>query len=373
MAHPPKHDVRAVGAQFQLRGEFVSATPHGSGHINDSYAATYRDEGRLVRYIHQRINHHVFKNPLDVMENIVRVTEHQRRKLEAAGRRDIERRALTLVPANDGRAFAHDSDGNTWRTYFCIEGAKTHDSVQTPAQTAEAAKAFGEFQKQLTDLPGARLHETIPDFHHTPKRFEALVAAIESDACNRAKDARPEIEFVLAREPVTCVLVEKQAAGVIPERTTHNDTKINNVMFDDRTKEGICVIDLDTVMPGLVLYDFGDLVRTATSPAREDERDLALVRMQMPMFQALVDGYLASAGEFLTPAEKEHLAFSGRLITLEIGIRFLTDFLQGDTYFKIHHEGHNLDRARTQFRLVESIEEQEDAMNEAVRAWTGGD
>jgi len=365
-----KHDVPAISAGFEISGRFVSAIPYGSGHINDTYATTFDQGGKAVRYILQRINHNIFKDPRALIENIARVTAHQHRSLQAAGVADTSRRALTLIPSRDGLPYYNDAEGNFWRGYLFIENARTYDAIESPAQAEEAARAFGEFQKQVTDLPGARLHETIPDFHHTPKRFEALIKAIEADPCNRAKEVKPEIDFVLSRKAVTSVLVDKQQAGVIPERITHNDTKLNNVMLDVETNKGICVIDLDTVMPGLALYDFGDMVRTATSPRPEDELDLSLIEMQMPMFKALVEGYLSSAHDFLVPAEREHLAFSGKLITLEIGIRFLTDFLLGDQYFKIKRERHNLDRSRTQFRLVQCIEAQEEAMNEFVRSWT---
>lgn len=369
-AGQPKHDVRAVGGNFQLKGEFESAVPYGSGHINDTYLAVYKVQGQPRRFIHQRINHNVFKDPVSLMENIARVTAHQRRKLEAENCPDPERRALTTISAKDGRAYWQDAEGNTWRTYIFIEGATSHDSIQSAAQATQAAKAFGQFQSMLTDLPGERLHDTIPGFHDTPKRLQALMAAIERDERNRAAEASKEIEFVMARAGITSALLDKHAEGLIPERITHNDTKLNNVMLDDVTSEGICVIDLDTVMPGLALYDFGDMVRTATSPRPEDELDLSLIHMRMPMFEALVDGYLSAAHGFLTPTERDCLAFSGKLITLEIGIRFLTDFLMGDVYFKTKRPNHNLDRCRTQFRLVESIEEQEDAMNQVVRDWT---
>jgi aminoglycoside phosphotransferase (APT) family kinase protein len=214
----------------------------------------------------------------------------------------------------------------------------------------------------LASMPAPRLHETIPDFHHTPRRFAALERAISEDLANRAADAKPEIDFALAHESIVGVLVDAN----LPERVTHNDTKFNNVLLDDATGEGICVIDLDTVMPGLAAYDFGDMVRTTTSPAMEDEQDLFKVSMEFPMFEALTRGYLDATGSFLTNAEKEHLAFSGKLITLEVGIRFLTDHLAGDTYFKVHREGHNLDRCRTQFKLVESIERQEEKMSRLV-------
>ena len=357
-----KHDVRAVARQFQIYGEFLSVGPYGSGHINDTYCAVFNQGGAPVRYILQRINHSVFKTPAALMENVRRVTTHLSQKV--AHRPDSSRCALTLVPARDGRSWHCDPDGNYWRKYLFIENARTYDAVESPQQAFQAARAFGQFQKLLADLPSPRLHDTIPDFHHTHRRFAKLEAAIAADSANRAQLARPEIEFALNHKPMAGVLL---AAG-LPERVTHNDTKLNNVMLDDKTGEGICVIDLDTVMPGLALYDFGDIVRTCTSPAKEDERDLSKVKMQFPMFEALARGYLATAGEFLTKAERQHLAFSGKLITFEIGIRFLTDYLEGDVYFKVHREGHNLDRCRTQFKLVESIRQQEDQMNKLVDA-----
>jgi Ser/Thr protein kinase RdoA (MazF antagonist) len=238
--------------------------------------------------------------------------------------------------------------------------------VRSPAQAESAAKAFGAFQALLADLPGERLHETIPDFHHTPSRFARFQAALAKDSHGRAAAAGPEIAFALARASEVSVVVDALRDGSLPERVTHNDTKLNNVLLDDITQEGVCVIDLDTVMPGSALYDFGDLVRTSTSPATEDETDLSRVRMQLPMFAALVRGYLTSARGFLTPREKELLPFAGKLITLEIGLRFLTDWLEGDTYFKIKRPMHNLDRCRTQFKLVASIEEQLPTMQEIV-------
>lgn len=368
---PPKDDLREIARHFQIGADFLAARPCSSGHINDTFVATYGRDGAEVRYIHQWINHHVFKRPELVMENIHRVTSHQRRQLLANGCADPERRALTIIPAQDGRPFHCTPEGHYWRTFQFIENARTSEAVESPAQAREVARAFGAFQHQLVDLPSPRLHETIPNFHHTPSRFAALVAAVEADPENRSAEVRREIDFALARQPITETLVALQSRGEMPERITHNDTKLNNVMLTPEG-EGICVIDLDTVMPGLALYDFGDMVRTATSSTLEDERDLSLVRMQMPMFQALVDGYLSAARDFLVPAERDHLAFSGKLITFEIGIRFLTDHLLGDTYFKIHRPGQNLDRARTQFALVTSIEAQEEAMAAYVgESWRG--
>jgi hypothetical protein len=356
----PKHDVRAIARHFQIEGEFAGAELYGNGHINDTFCAVFNQGGQRVRYIVQRINHNIFKNPAAVMENVQRVTAHLGKK--CAGQSEAGRRVLTLVPARDGAAFYRDAEGNHWRAYIFIEKARTLEAVETPAQAFEAARAFGRFQKQLADLPAPRLHDTIPDFHHTPKRFAALEQAIQTDTANRAKLARPEIDFAL-RHGAIC---DRLLNAKLPERVTHNDTKFNNVMLDDATGEGICVIDLDTVMPGLALYDFGDMVRTATSPAKEDERDVSKVTMQFPMFEALARGYLSAAAEFLTAEEKKLLSFSGKLITFEIGIRFLTDFLAGDVYFRVHREGHNLDRCRTQFKLVASIDQQEEQMEKLV-------
>ena len=247
-----------------------------------------------------------------------------------------------------------------------IEGVQTFEAVQSPDQALQAGRAFGEFQSLLVDLPDGRLNETIPGFHNTRQRFAALQQAIQRDHVNRAQAAKPEIEFALKHEPLVDVILDAMAKKKIPERITHNDTKFNNVMLDTVTGDAKCVVDLDTVMPGCALYDFGDMVRTTTSPTLEDEQDLSKVKMQMPMFKKLAEGYLATAGRFLTRAEKALIAFSGKLITFEIGIRFLTDHLSGDTYFRIHRPDHNLDRCRTQFKLVESIERQEKAMQKYV-------
>ena len=275
-------------------------------------------------------------------------------------------RVLRFVPTHDGKTYHVTADGNYWRTYYFIENARIYDVVESPKEAYQAAKEYGYFQQLLTDLPGGRLHDTIPDFHNTPKRFATFERALAADAHNRAASCRQEIQFALEHKPITAVLLDLHAKGDIPERVTHNDTKFNNVMLDNETGEGICVLDLDTVMPGLALYDFGDMVRTTTSESAEDERDLSKVHMEMEMFDALARGYLSTAGAFLNPVEKAHLAFSGKLITFEIGIRFLTDYLEGDHYFKVHRAGHNLDRCRTQFKLVESIEHQEAEMNALV-------
>ena len=351
---------------FQIYGSFVDAQPYGSGHINDTLVASFSQAGTRVRYIFQRINHRIFKDPVALMENIARVTAEAQRQLRLAGVPDASRCSLSVIPTLSGQPVHRDEGGNYWRCYPFIEGARTYDIIQNPRQAYEAARAFGEFQRLVAGLEGPRLHETIPNFHHSRDRFEKLRATVTADANDRLKLAQPEWDFFQSMEPMVDRLLDLQAAGQIPERVTHNDTKLNNVMIDDATENGICVIDLDTVMPGLALYDFGDMVRTATSPVAEDETDLSKVRMQMPMFEALVRGYLSSAGDFLNQVEKVHLAFSGKLIAFEIGLRFLTDFLEGDVYFKVKRDGHNLDRCRTQIALVKSIDAQEAAMNQLV-------
>lgn len=356
---------RAVLAgAYEFRGELLSGTPYGSGHINDTYLLAVDQAGREVRYIAQRINRRVFRDPAGIMSNIARVTAHVAQKVHS--RKDASRRVLTLVLTRDGCSFLKDEAGDYWRVYLFIEKARTYDVARDPAMAASAARAFGEFMSALRDFPADTLHEAIPRFHHTPSRYAALMQAVEEDRVGRAASVTREIDFFRAREEDAHRLVMLHEQGRIPLRVTHNDCKINNVMIDDETGEGICVIDLDTVMPGLSLYDFGDMVRTATSSAAEDERDLSRVHMRMEMFQSLVKGFLDGAGEFLTEAELEFLPFAGKLITMETAMRFLTDYLNGDTYFKIARPDHNLDRCRAQCRLVESIESQLGQMRRAV-------
>jgi hypothetical protein len=355
-------DIKTAGKAFQIYGNYVESGEYGSGHINDTFCVVYNQAGILVRYIFQRINKKIFKDP--VADNINRVTAHIAGKMPDTP--DTFRRVLKIIPAVDGRIYHLDEAGNFWRAYFFIEKARTYDSIQAPGQAFEAAKAFGSFQMMLADLPLPPLHDTIPDFHNTPVRFRAFERVLVEDKCNRAWPAKREVDFALNRKPVAGTFVDMHAKGVLPMRVTHNDTKLNNVMLDDVTGEGICVIDLDTVMPGLVLYDFGDMVRTMTCLVAEDERDLSGVSMQFPFFEEIVRGYLKGVGDMLSANETGLLAFSGKLITFEIGLRFLTDYLAGDTYFKVQREGHNLDRCRRQFKLVESIEDQEDRMMKFV-------
>jgi hypothetical protein len=365
-----------ISRQFQIYGDILYAEPCKIGHINETYMATYNQGGTLVKYIHQKVNQSVFKKPQEVMENLVRVTSHVRQRLQSEKARDVTRKALTLIPARDGRSYYLDPEGEYWRTFVFVERAQTFEAVQSSRQAFEAGKAFGGFQQLVVDLPGKRLHETIPHFHNTRRRYDRLCEMIKSDPYNRAKVAEEELEFALAQEPMVDVLLKALESGELPERVTHNDTKFNNVMLDWETGEALCVLDLDTVMPGTVLYDFGDMVRTTTSPTLEDERDLSKVGLRLPVFEALAHGYLSATEPFLTPAERKLLVFSGKLITYTIGIRFLTDFLAGDKYFRIHRPEHNLDRCRTQFALIRSIEEQEEEMcNLVEQLWskvTGG-
>jgi aminoglycoside phosphotransferase (APT) family kinase protein len=358
--------LRKVAEAFEIPGRWRSSARFGSGHINDTYVAMFEHEGRSVRWLQQRINQGVFREPEKVMENVERVTAHQHRVLAREGVGDADRRALTLVPARAGGFLFVDPDGDSWRTYRFIEGASSQDVIRSSRDARIAAAAFGHFQAQLADLPGVRLHETIPRFHHARARLETLLAAARDDDHGRLRDCRAELDFVLAREGLVDRLLDLQEKGVLPERIPHNDTKLNNVLFDDRTGEALCVIDLDTVMPGLALYDFGDLVRSATSPTAEDERDLSRVAMRLETFTALARGYLEEAVRFLTAAERAELAFSGLLVTLVVGMRFLADHLSGDTYFRVHRPNHNLDRCRTQLALVASIERQRDRMEAIV-------
>jgi len=360
-----KYDFKEIVQQFLIDGHVCEISPFGTGHINDTYCVVSEQGDVRRRYVLQRINHAIFKDPPKLMENVRRVTDHIRQKLQTQDAA-MAARQLIVVDTEDGTGCYRDAQGNYWRMYNLIENAVTFDQLETPELAYEAARMFGWFQRMLTDLPGPELHETIPDFHTTPKRYQAFLEVLEQDPCNLAKEARPEIDFVLENASICDVLLGRVDTGEIPVRITHNDTKINNVMLDSDTHKGVCVVDLDTVMPGLSLYDFGDMVRTATSPTEEDETDLSKITMRISMFEMLAKGFAEETHSFLTDTEKKYLAFSGKLITFEQMIRFLGDHLAGDTYYKIHRPGHNLDRARTQMKLIQSMIKQEDAMNAAA-------
>jgi len=360
-----KRDVKSIVKHFCISSKLSDIRPLLRGHINDTYVLTTRKNEHIVRYILQRINQTVFKDPPSVMGNIIRVTEHIRSRMKQIDP-SLASRQLTVIASDDDTFFNKDSDGNFWRVYNFIEDAVAYDVFESAELAYEVARMFGWFQRMLVDLPGPALHESISDFHNTPKRFETFQRILKEDTCNRAKNAKAEIKFLFDNVAICDVLLNLADEDKIPVRVTHNDAKINNVMLDKNTNKGVCIVDLDTVMPGLSIYDFGDMIRTGATLADEDERDLSKIAMNLPMFEVLVRGYAEQSKHFLTSTEKEHLAFAAKLITFEQFIRFLTDYLAGDVYYKVHREGHNLDRTRTQMKLVQSIIEQEEAMNEVV-------
>lgn len=352
----------SIASNFMFHGKFISAQPYGFGHINDTYLALY-DSGNhaLKRHILQRINHNVFKDPDAVMQNLVKVTDHLQKKILHDGG-DPLRQTINLVPTMDGDSYLKTPDGEFWRAEVFIEGAQTYQVPTNPVHYYQAARAFGNFSQMLSDFPVDNLSITIPDFHNTPKRFAAFTDSLSRDPQNRAAHAKPEIDFILSRESEISVLVDLAVQGQLSMRVTHNDTKFENVMIDDQTGEGICVIDLDTVMPGWIVFDFGDAVRSGANPANEDEPNLNKVFFEFDVFRHLAHGYLDGALDVLSKIEIDHLAFACRLITLEQAIRFLTDHINGDIYYRIHRVNHNLDRCRTQIKLVQGMESQFDRM-----------
>lgn len=358
--------VREAIANFNFTGRLKDRRPFGSGHINDTYLLTFEigDMGDMSAIL-QRMNREIFLKPVELMENIVGVTSHLREKIIENGG-DPERETLNIIPAKDGKAYYIDSKGEYWRSYKFITDAKCYDQVEKPEDFYESAVAFGNFQRLLADYPADTLHETIKGFHDTRARFEVFKQAVAQDVFGRAASVAREIEFVLAHEETARVFGELQEKGQVPLRVTHNDTKLNNIMIDNSTRKGICVIDLDTVMPGLAMNDFGDSIRFGASTAAEDEKDLSKVSCSMELFEIYVKGFLQGCAGSLTPKEVELLPMGAKVMTYECGMRFLTDYLQGDHYFKIHREDHNLDRARTQFKLVEDMEGKWDIMEEIV-------
>lgn len=356
-------------AQFALEGRLIEKRPYGNGHINDTFLLTSETaDGEKKRYILQRMNHDIFKNPQELMENVINVTEYLRKVILAQGG-DPNRETLNVIKTHDGSSYYMDDNGNYWRVFLYIEGTVCLEMVEGPEDFYDSAVAFGNFQKMLADYPAEKLHETIPNFHNTPSRFRDFQKAVEEDKMGRAALAREEIEFALAREKDTAVLLDLLQEGKLPLRVTHNDTKLNNILFDEETKEALCIIDLDTVMPGLSHYDFGDSIRFGASTGAEDEKDLSKVEMDLNLFEAFTKGFLEGCGGSLTEKEIEMLPMGAKLMTYECGIRFLADFLEGDVYFKIHREGHNLDRARTQFKLVADMEKKWDEMAAIVEKY----
>lgn len=354
-----KQRAAAAAAQFQAGSTVKSALPYGEGHINDTFLIEMTAAPH--RYILQRINTNVFANPEMLMQNVVAVTEYLQSAIGEQGGNPAEE-TMTVIPAKDGRAYFTANDGTVWRMYIFIEKGISFQTAEPPQALAASAKAFGRFAKMLDGFPAAQLHETIPHFHDTPRRLQNLKQALEADACARAAGCGPEIDFVLQREKDCRVLMDLLAAGELPLRVTHNDTKLNNVLIDPDTLRGVCVIDLDTVMPGLIHNDFGDAIRTGATTAAEDERDLSKVEFSLPLYQMYARSYLEELGDILKPKEREMLPWGAKLMALECGMRFLTDHLEGDVYFKTHRPNHNLDRTRTQLKLVQDMEQHWDEM-----------
>ena len=356
---------------FQLEGMVMKAIPYGSGHINDTFLVTLRkDDGSEGRVLLQRMNKSVFKQPVELMENILNVTSYLRKAIIANGG-DPERETLNVINTKDNLPYFLDSEGQYWRCYVFIENARSYDQVETQEDFYQSAVAFGNFQKLLADYPAETLHETIVGFHDTKARFEVFKKAIAEDVCGRVASVRAEIDFYLEREDVANVFGDLLAKGEIPLRVTHNDTKLNNVMLDDATRKGICVVDLDTVMPGLAMNDFGDSIRFGASTAVEDEPDLDKVWCDMGLFEAYAKGFIEACDGKLTAKEIELLPMGAKVMTYECGMRFLTDYLQGDTYFRTHREGQNLDRCRTHIKLIQDMEAKWDTMNAIIKKYGG--
>ena len=350
---------------FGITGEPTDYQVFTSGHINSTFRIAFEENGQTQKYLVQNINTLVFKDPDALMENIVRVTHYLRKRIREQGG-DPERETLHFLKTTDGQLCLHRGE-RCWRVYRFIDHSFTYELLTDAAPFRSAGERFGHFQRLLADYPIESLYETIPDFHHTPKRVAALEAAAAADVVGRAHSVQKELSFALARKDDAEVALRLLNEGKVPLRVTHNDTKLSNILFDETTKEGICVIDLDTIMPGLSLYDFGDAIRFGAATAKEDERDLSLVSVSPELFRAYTAGFLSACVSALTEAEIDHLAFSAKLMTYECGVRFLTDYLCGDTYFKIDAPDHNLVRARNQFKLVAEMERMMPELEQIVK------
>jgi len=362
--------VNKIAGQFCFEGKMTQMKPYGNGHINDTFLLTYETkENGSINVILQKMNKNVFPDPAGLMENVQSVTEFLKKKIRACGG-EPDRETLTVIPAKNGKAYYQDEDGEFWRAYVFISGTVCFDLPENEEIFYESAYAFGKFQKMLEDYPAQTLKETIANFHNTKVRFATFKKAVAEDVMGRAKDVQEEIRFVLDREEVADFFTDMQERGELPIRVTHNDTKLNNVLMDAKTGKALCVVDLDTVMPGLAMNDFGDSIRFGASTAEEDERDLSKVSCDMGLFETYVRGFLEGCDGGLTAKEIELLPMGAKVMTYECGMRFLTDYLQGDTYFKIHREGHNLDRCRTQFKLVADMEKKWQQMQDIVKKYS---
>ncbi len=353
-----------VCRNFGINGELVDLEVMHDGHINTTFVAFFNDGDEIKKYLVQGINTKVFKDPDRLMNNIVGVTSFLREKIEENGG-NPDRETLSFIPANDGKYY-HYHDNKCWRIYHFIDNSYTINIIKNPSVFENAGRSFGLFQKNLSGYPMENLHEIIKDFHNTPKRLDNLKASIKADVKGRVSEVEKEIEFALSREADCGKILKLYRDGLIPLRVTHNDTKLNNILFDKNTNESICVIDLDTIMPGFSLYDFGDAIRFGGNTAAEDEKDLEKVQLSLSLFESFTRGFLSACATALTKAEVKNLAFSAKLMTFECAVRFLTDYLDGDVYFKTAYEDHNLVRARNQFKLVYEIENNLDRMNDIV-------
>lgn len=356
--------IQEAASAFPFGSSVRSATPFGGGHINDTFLV----ETGNGAFVLQRLNKYVFPRPDWIMENISRVTRFLAQKLASLGL-DPARGTLTLVGTQDGRDFYIDSDGHYWRATASIENTTAYESATSAAMFEKAGAAFGQFQSMLSDYPADTLHEIIPNFHNTPDRYRQLMDAVEKNAAGRLSEVQAELAFVEARRDDCAALMALLQDGRLPLKVTHNDTKMSNVLIDNGTQDVVCVIDLDTVMPGLAAFDFGDSIRAGASTGAEDEADLTKVHFSLPLFEAYTKGFLGAAGDALTPLETETLPLGAKLMTLEVGMRFLADYLNGDVYFKTSRPGHNLDRARNQLHLVADMERQWDGMTGIIGAY----
>ncbi len=360
-------DYQIICDHFGLKGTLVEGAPYGFGHINSTHCLVLENEGKRTRYILQKINNSIFTDVDGLMNNILYVTEHIRKKNSDSP--DADRCTLTVIPSVEGKLYYEDSDGSFYRVYLFVEGTVALQAVENPEQLYTLGAAFGNFQNQLADFDASKLVETIKNFHNTADRYRLFEEAVKNNIAGRADSVKEEIEFVRSRKADTSVLVDLLKEGKIPLRVTHNDTKLNNILFDDKDLHAVCIIDLDTVMPGLVHYDFGDSIRFGASTGAEDEKDLSKIEMSLELFEMYAKGFLSACGSKLNDVEISMLPFSAKLLTFECGIRFLTDYLNGDTYFKIHRPEHNLDRCRTQFKLVYDMENKMEQMKSIVEKY----
>lgn len=360
------NDIKQAIRQFNFEGKYSSAEELRSGNINSTYRLVFaKNDGTTKSYILQKINTVVFKNPYCVMENITNVLDHIDKKLIANGE-NTERKLLHFVSAKDGTYLYKDESNYFWRAYVFVDGVTAYNSIDDPALFYEAGRGFGAFQKNLFDFPAEVLHETIPDFHNTKRRFYAFVAAIADDKAGRVREIEKEIDFLFDRRKMMSEIVDKIDAGILPMRVTHNDTKLNNVLIDNATGKAACVIDLDTVMPGSSLYDYGDAIRFGASTAAEDEPDLDKITVNMELFELFTKGFVEEIAQSLTREEIHYLPLGAKVMTCELALRFLTDYINGDEYFRINSPDHNLIRARAQMKLLTEFEKKYDEMTAYV-------